>query len=223
MARRGLTNLILFSILLLGCGKKTTIYNEEVNVTEKEILVMTEFEVKFRVDITKLHPFKNIMTNKAGLKNFIYVESDDVYFVNKDEFLRFRFDPNKKEKRKELTYKKRLNDKDNIQRIEVNLRVDPTDYDTAEYFCNVLGYQENFRIQKMCHIYNFEDATLVFYTVKDGSKLDHFMEIEVREDMEFTEDQAWAIIRKWEKELEPLGITAQNRLRKSLFDMYRRE
>ena len=75
----------------------------------------------------------------------------------------------------------------------------------------------------MCHIYNFEDATLVFYTVKDGSKLDHFMEIEVREDMEFTEDQAWAIIRKWEKELEPLGITAQNRLRKSLFDMYRRE
>jgi hypothetical protein len=37
-----------------------------------------------------------------------------------------------------------------------------------------------------------------------------------------TEDQAWAIIEKYEKILEPVGITAHKRLRRSLWEMYKR-
>ena len=35
-----------------------------------------------------------------------------------------------------------------------------------------------------------------------------------------TEEEAWNIIRKYERELAPLGITHRHRLNKSLFEMY---
>ncbi|CAK9253114.1 unnamed protein product [Sphagnum jensenii] len=73
------------------------------------------------------------------------------------------------------------------------------------------------------------DATAVFYTVYDTTdgkprKADSFLEIEVNEDnmKNTTTDQAWAVISKYEKILEPLGINARKRLYKSLFAMYHR-
>ena len=46
------------------------------------------------------------------------------------------------------------------------------------------------------------------------------MEIEVNEEMEFTDDQGWEIIKKYEKLLEHLGVSPQKLLRLSLFEMY---
>jgi hypothetical protein len=40
---------------------------------------------------------------------------------------------------------------------------------------------------------------------------------------ELTEDQAWEIIRKYEKVLEPVGVIAQKRMRKSLYELYKKE
>jgi hypothetical protein len=37
-----------------------------------------------------------------------------------------------------------------------------------------------------------------------------------------TEEQAWGIIAKYEKLLDSIGLNAQKRLRKSLFEMYYR-
>jgi len=58
-----------------------------------------------------------------------------------------------------------------------------------------------------------------------ASKMDNFVEIEVSEEKisGMTKDQAWDIVTKYEKALESIGISARNRLRKSLFEMYRRE
>jgi adenylate cyclase class IV len=74
-----------------------------------------------------------------------------------------------------------------------------------------------------------EDATLVSYTVADITdgdlrSEDHFVEIEVSEEQIHTmnEGQAWAILTKYEKALEPLGITPQKRLKRSLYEMYKR-
>lgn len=162
---------------------------------------------------------------------FLYVESDDIYFVRgpvkeADRFIRLRFANHKNIKEKFFTAKKKLNDKNSIQRIEVDLRIDPTqDYIAkAREFCDIIGYEENFRIRKFCDIYDFADAVLVYYSVIDSEtdKVEYFMEIEVNEHLEFTEDQAWSIIKKWEEILKPLGITAKNRSRLSLFEMYRR-
>lgn len=133
--------------------------------------------------------------------------------------------------RKELTTKYRQDgSKNNVQREEKNIRVDKTNEETIMKFVSDLGYKLNFSIWKTCHIYNFDDATLVFYSVYDttngkASKMDNFVEIEVNEEKisEMTEEQAWNIIVKYEKALEAVGLSAKSRLRKSLFDMYKRE
>lgn len=133
--------------------------------------------------------------------------------------------------RQELTTKyKQDGAKNNIQREEKNLRVDNTEVDTIKSFVTDLGYKLNFSIWKTCHIYNFDDATLVFYSVYDttngkASKMDNFVEIEVSEDKvsTMTESTAWSIIEKYEQALEPVGLSARSRLRKSLFEMYKRD
>lgn len=134
--------------------------------------------------------------------------------------------------RKELTTKyKQSGSKNNIQREEKNIRVDKVDEDTIMKFVSDLGYKLNFSIWKTCHIYNFEDATIVFYSVYDttnggkASKVDTFVEIEVNEETisTKTEKEAWGIIEKYEALLSPVGLSAKSRLRRSLFEMYKRD
>lgn len=134
--------------------------------------------------------------------------------------------------RKELTTKyKQSGSKNNIQREEKNIRVDNVDEDTIMKFVSDLGYKLNFSIWKTCQIYNLDDATIVFYQVYDttnggkATKVDTFVEIEVDEESisEKTEKEAWGIIERYEKILEPIGVTARSRLRKSLFEMYKRD
>ena len=194
--------------------------------TNSEILVLTEFETKYRTTEDKRIPFKRLMEAQEERATWLGVESDDIYFVKgpskeADRFLRLRFSNHKNSKQKFFTAKKKLNDKNSIQRIEVDLRIDQTeDYIAkAREFCDIIGYEENFRITKYCDIYTFSDAVLVYYTVIDLERqsIDHFMEIEVNEHLEFTEEEAWDIIKKWEEVLKPLGITAKNRTRNSLY------
>jgi hypothetical protein len=203
---------------------------------DKKTLEFHEFEVKFRVDESKLNDWKQIVgkyrdENPDEYKEFVYVDSDDIYYTkasaSKDvdyEFVRYRFSDDKKNKRAELTTKKKLKNANNIVRIEYNARVDNNTKENIEGFVTVgLGYQYNFRITKYVQIYVFKDATLPFYTVIDEKgKRDTFIEIEVDEELlhKITEKEAWAIVEKYEKILEPLGITPRNRLRKSLFEMY---
>lgn len=186
----------------------------------------TEFETKYRVDGSLVYAFKQLIKEKLPeYKESIYIESDDIYYVKGDEFLRYRFADDKKIKRSELTYKKKTVDAHNIIRKEVNLRVDHNDKDTVTAMAEALGFEKNFRISKIVHIYVYEDATLPFYSViaEDG-KIDHFMEIEVDESLipSLTKEEAMDIIKKYESLLAPLGISAQKRLRKSLFEMYRK-
>lgn len=201
---------------------------------EKKTLEFHEFEVKFRVDESKRNDWKQLMRrykeeNPKEFVDFIYVDSDDIYFTKESdkkdvdyEFVRYRFSDT--EKRAELTTKRKLKDTNNIIRKEQNVRVDQNDKATIhEFVTDGLGYNYAFRISKFVDIYVFKDATLPFYTVVDEKgKRDTFVEIEVDEKLlhSITEEEAWAIINKYEKILEPLGITARNRLRKSLFEMY---
>jgi len=196
-----------------------------------EALKFTEFETKYKVDRDKQDQFKDIMEDEFGIRGdkFLNVQSNDAYFVHPEisdpPFLRFRRSDNKKDKRKELTYKKKRSEANNFNREEVNLRVDASPDDTVVSFVKGLGYQHNIDVYKYCDIYYAEDAVLVFYTVKESNgKRQSFIEIEVNEDLseKLTEAQNWDIITKWEKAFAPLGISHHNRLRKSLFEMYRK-
>jgi len=119
--------------------------------------------------------------------------------------------------------------KNNIKRKEHNWDIGKTAKKTIIEQIQDSGATFNFSIVKNCHIYKFDDATLVFYTVYDTTdgepkKQDSFIEIEVCEDKiaGWTEEQAWDVIKKYEKALAPLGISAQRRMDKSLFEIYRR-
>lgn len=198
---------------------------QTVKVHKPDLPVFVEFETKYRIEDTKiLWDFKHLVETQLGRKAFIYVQSDDIYYVKSaDEFIRYRF--SESDKRAELTIKRKTGTGNNIIREETNVRVDDNDFATVENFVKNLGFNFNFRINKQCHIYHGDDATLVFYSVRDleNQKLAHFIEIEVKEGAGFTEDESWAIIKKYEAALAPLGVTPQKRLRKSLFEMYRRE
>lgn len=187
-----------------------------------------EFETKYKVNESALFTFKNIVQGLAGLEGFVYVEGPDTYWTKGEDFCRYRKASHEGEGTKAwLTMKQKPEGaKNNIQRKEVNWRVDSTPFETIREGVEMLGFKYNFKIYKMCHIYFFNDATLVFYTVKDEAKgdLTHFVEIEVKEETigNLTEDEAWGVIKKYEAAFEPLGLTSKNRLRKSLFEMYRR-
>lgn len=184
-----------------------------------------EIEAKYRADKIDRLKFKELGISLKP-SSFLYVESDDTYYTKSDtEFLRYRAaDQNTKSKRSELTFKKKHINHNNLVRTEVNLRVDANTPETVKAFAEGLGYFFNFSITKFCDIYFYEDADIVYYSVRDEEgKYQSFMEIEVMEGYAKSQEHAKQILTKYEKLLEPLGIVAQNRLRKSLFEMYRKE
>lgn len=189
----------------------------------QEALKFYEIETKYRADDIERLAFKDLARTLSGVK-FEYIESYDIYYTRGDnEFLRYRYSEDKREKRAELTFKKKHNQLNNIIRTEVNLRVDANSMDTVAAFSEGLGYELNFSIWKLCDIYKLDDAVLVYYSVKDEEdNYQNFIEIEVKEGLPKTEEEAWNIINKYEKLIEPLGISPHNRLKKSLFEMYKK-
>ena len=191
-----------------------------------------EFETKYRIDNSLAAQFQMVVTNMPSFKEFVYACGPDEYFVKEDMFARYRKEAFKGDNaRAEITVKiKPKGAKNNIIREEYNIRVDGTPRDTIAKFLNSLGFEYSFTITKSCQIYRMEDATLVIYTVGDITdghlkQEESFVEIEVSEEKihTMTEQDAWDIITKYEKALEPVGVSPQKRLRLSLFDMYRRD
>lgn len=204
-----------------------------------------EFETKYKVEDHLLIEFKQLVEGLPEPKSFLYVEGPDLYYtyptwwfknnvqwdVN-GTFIRYRkpsygLDNGKRQ----VTWKyKPQGALNSIQRKELNWDIGKTEENVIVDQINSSGAVFNFSIIKNCHIYFFADATLVFYTVYDTTdgkprRTDSFIEIEVNEEAIKTmnEAQAWEIINKYEKIFVPLGISAQKRSRRSLFEMYKRD
>lgn len=193
--------------------------------------LFTEFETKYEVEFSVLSAFKKISRTIPNLKNFLYTEGPDTYYSNPDGTPgRYRVTefPIEKEQFAQWTVKtKPEGAKNNIKRREPNWLVRGTTAEEIDQGALDMGFKYNFKIWKMCHIYKFADATIVFYTVIEDGKTSekHLIEIEVDEETihNLTEDQAWEVIRKYEKLLEPTGVNPQKRLRRSLYEMYRKD
>lgn len=198
---------------------ETTEGNKKVSNVALDFL---EIETKYDATEVDRVAFK-MLAEKLKPTSFLYVESRDVYYVKSaTEFLRYRMPPSgDKTRRSELTFKKKHVAGNNNVRTEVNLRVDANSDSTVNAFCEGLGYRLNFSIFKMCDIYFYDDANIVFYSVIDeGGKSANFIEIECNEDLEITQEAAWEIIQKYESLLSSLGINARKRKKLSLFEMY---
>jgi adenylate cyclase class IV len=180
-----------------------------------------EIEMKYDADEIKLEDFKKaILENNLPISKHLLVSSYDAYFTNdKNEFIRYRFTAD----RGELTIKRKTSERSNIERVEVNISTDGDNLEAVTAFNELLGYHHNFTIYKTCDIYWTGKVDLVYYVVydKEFKELRRFIEIEALESAEWeSEEEAWKEISKYEKMLEPLGITPKNRLRKSLFEVF---
>lgn len=180
-----------------------------------------EIETKYDASDIKMEDFLKIV-EKLPIRKKMLVSSYDEYFTNKDgDFVRYRHN----NERGELTVKRKVSDLNNNERIEVNMPTQGDNLETTTRFLQLLGYEHNFSIYKTCNIFWTDKVDLVYYVVydKEFKEKRRFIEIEADEALEWeSEDQAWEEILKYEKLLEPLGITPQNRLRKSLFEIFRK-
>lgn len=180
-----------------------------------------EIEYKYDAGSISMNSFVELVES-SSIKKRMLVSSHDDYFTDKDgNFIRYRYTDG----RGELTIKRKLTDKNNNERIEVNVPTAGDNLKTIEAFVNLLGYKHNFGIYKTCKIYWVDKVVLVYYVVydKEMRELRRFIEIEADEDYPWESDSdAWAEIDKYEQKLQPLGITAKNRLKKSLFEIFRK-
>lgn len=183
---------------------------------------ITELELKYKADDIKLADFVKFANSLDPVRR-VEVASWDVYYSGENmpfEFLRFRSGSTP-----ELTIKIKMDDKNNNNRVEVDLPLSPsiTEWIVSK-FVGLFGFKENFRVYKYCDIYWYDKLDIVFYVVYDINKTEkgRFIEIEARKDAKFAnKEEAWALIKEMETKMSVLGISSANRMKRSLWEMFR--
>lgn len=183
-----------------------------------------EIEAKFAADNIKLQDFMRLVKEFNPIKQ-LDISSWDTYFTNgtENDFLRYR-----ESSTPELTLKKKRTKNNNFERIEVDLPIDliRNNHKTTDTFASLLGYSENFKIYKTCFIYWLENINYVYYIVYDidMKELNRFVEVEVNKDKvsELGVEGSKNELNKAIEKLQGLNINRNNRLKRSLFEMYRK-
>lgn len=181
-----------------------------------------EIEFKYDASHIDMEKFMEVVEAMNPVKRML-VASYDEYFTDKDgNFIRYRYH----DSRGELTIKRKTTEKNNNERIEVNLPTAGDNLAPVTAFVDLLGYKYNFGIFKTCKIYWLDNVVLVYYIVYDKkmNELRRFVEIEADEDQTWPDEQAaWAQVEKYEKVFEQFGITPKHRMRRSLFEIFRKD
>lgn len=185
-----------------------------------------EVEFKYRADSIDLSDFVAFCLERRPARTVTASGFDRFYESKSDPncFCRHRQEP---DKFNQLSFKRKTTDKNNYIRTEHNLDLGlKVNEDQVEALCAEFGYRYNTSIFKNCFIHKYEDYTLVYYICynEDLNELGRFIEIEVDEDYPWkSEAEAWGVLTLLEEELKPLGISAQARIKRSLFEMFRCE
>jgi adenylate cyclase class IV len=181
-----------------------------------------EIELKFSAKGIKLENF-HIFCKKRKPEKYFTVSGTDHFYAsnNLDIFYRYRDGDDGSQ----LTYKIKTTKNNSFIRKEYNINlgfnVDPKE---VEAYVNEIGFNYAGSIFKNCFIYNYDYYTAVYYIVynQDMVELDRFIELEMKENYEWVNEQeAWTELLVLEKMFKPLGILPSNRVKESLFEMYR--
>lgn len=183
-----------------------------------------EIETKYNAKNVSLTEFKEFCKARGPLRS-IMASGYDHFYAKPDEessFCRHRTGPD----RNEFTYKQKTNAANSTIRREVNVNMMPGESkETAAALAESFGYQYNTSIFKTCFVYTYEWYTLVYYITYDldMKELDRLLEIEMKEDHPWaSEADAWNQLTVLEKLCKPLGASPQARIKRSLFEMYRK-
>jgi adenylate cyclase class IV len=184
-----------------------------------------EIEFKYKADNISLEGFRTFCEARNPRKT-IQASGFDYFFDNAkdpDSFYRHRVGADTNQ----LTYKKKKSDVNNVIRDEQNVNLDPKE--TPEHvraFLARFKYNFNTALFKTCFVYNYDKYTLVYYICYDtGMKeLGRFIEIEMSEEHSWaTEQEAYGELVIIEKLCKEIGLTPQNRVRRSLYEMFCKE
>lgn len=182
-----------------------------------------ELEFKYKADDVKLQDFIVAIEKLSPYKR-MDVSSWDTYYTkpnNKEEFLRFR-----EAGQPELTKKRKTKEANNWEREEYDLPLDNARVSKklVEAWIKTDGYAENFCIYKSCFILWVGKVNYVYYVVYDENMKERgrFIEVEVdkKEVPELGLDKAITTLKDAELALSVIGITSQNRMKKSLAELY---
>jgi adenylate cyclase class IV len=182
-----------------------------------------EIEFKYDAKQVSIDSFKQLVESFNPKKKMLVSSYDDYFVDQKDNYIRYRFHDDWGE----LTIKRKLNEKNNNERIEVNLPTSGNNLKSVSEFASLLGYSHNFGIFKTCYIYWLDNIVLSYYVVfdKELNEKRRFIEIEADENHNWTSEQeALLQVSKYEELLEPLGsISPRHRMKKSLFEIFKLE
>jgi len=182
----------------------------------------SEVEFKYKADDIDLKSFVNVMKELTITKQKD-VSSWDHYFTNEtnnEEFIRFR-----ESTEPELTIKRKTKQNNNWQRVEVDLPIQQSrlEIETVNTFVELLGYKPNTSIYKTCFIYWLEYINFVYYIVydEDMKEKGRFIEVEFnKSQLPEHSDKVEVQLKYGQEILTKLGLSPQNRLKKSLFEIF---
>lgn len=187
------------------------------------MLKTTEVEFKYKAEID-LSKFKAFCEGRNPQKFLIVSGVDHFYSLasDPDSFYRHRVNTNENE----LTFKRKKATENNFIREEHNIDLPlSVSEEKIAALCGIHGYEHNTSIFKNCFIYNYEYYTLVLYFcyTKEMEPLGRFIEIEMKEDYDWTNEQhAFNELVALERLCKPLGLSPDKRINESLFEQFRR-
>lgn len=184
-----------------------------------------ELEYKYNAEDIKLEEFQKLMLTLPIVRH-IDVSSWDFYYTkDEDSFIRYR-----ESACPELTRKVKVKDANNWVRVEVDLPLDPKRINkkTVDKFLELGGHKQNFQIYKTCFIYWLEYVNYVYYIVYDKNMKEQarFIEVEVNKDKVPAGMEEVTVkdhLDPSAAHLTKLGLSPQNRLKRSLFDIFRKK
>jgi len=181
-----------------------------------------ELEYKYNAESVKLTDFQDLAESLAPIKK-IDASSWDIYYTDskhEERFVRYR-----ESDTPELTIKRKTKSTNNWERVEVDLPLNPDKITEriVETFVSLEGYKKNFKIYKSCFIYWFDNTNMVYYTVynENMKEIGRYLEVEVNKEKlkELPVEELKKELGNLEVELEKLGITRKNRMKRSLFEI----
>lgn len=184
-----------------------------------------EVEFKYRADEISLSDFTDLCDKRNPI-NFILASGYDYFYSdtkNADSFARHRVGQDYNQ----LTFKRKKAENNNYIRTEHNVFLgNGADREQIEALCAEFGYKFNTVIFKNAFIYEYDTYILVYYIVYDKGlkEIGRFIEIEMREEYPWnSEKEAWDGLTLIEQDLKPLGVVPQSRVKKSLFEQFKKD
>lgn len=184
-----------------------------------------EVEFKYRADEISLEKFVQF-AKQNGPDKYIEASGFDYFYENpKDEagFYRLRVGHDTYQ----LTYKQKTTAANNFIRHEDNLNMDRSNTTQPQIEAHIArhGYKHNTTIFKSCFIFKYDLYTLVYYVCYDTDmhELGRFVEIEMSEEHAWpSEQEAYNNLLVLEKLFKCIGLVPQARVKKSLYELYKK-